>query len=79
MDFIQVNQLIYIYNNEEITSRGKIGQFPPKKGKVELPLFCGNGKRAITIYGGIETWKGLVSYQKLPGAKMFFLWFIHHL
>ena len=23
---------------------------PPKKGKVKLPLFCGNGERVILIY-----------------------------
>ena len=34
-----------------ILSRINIGKLPPKKGKGELPLFCGNREQAIPIYG----------------------------
>ena len=42
---IQIQSLINIIkeNNREITA---------KKGKDELPLFCGNVERVIPIYGG---------------------------
>ena len=31
-------------------SRRTIGNLPPKKGKVKLPIFCGNGELVIPIY-----------------------------
>ena len=50
MNIIQVNQFIYIYNNEWILFRITIGQLQPKKGKGKLPLFCGDLERVIPIY-----------------------------
>ena len=38
------------YHTCQLQARIKIGQLPPKKGKVKLQVCCGNGEWVFSIY-----------------------------
>ena len=47
-----------------------IGQLPPKKSQVKLPIFCGNAKQVMTIYGEIyQTTSEGTSFAQKGGSS----------